>query len=54
MHNAIKMMESKMKAESAARSRMMAEQEILTIKRGQLREQRVISKMETTAADGVA
>jgi hypothetical protein len=38
MHNAIKMMESKMKPESVARSRMMAEQEILTIKLGQLRE----------------
>ena len=38
MHNAIKMMESKMTPESVARSRMMAEQEILTIKLGQLRE----------------
>jgi len=31
-------MESKMKAESVARSRLMAEQEILTIRLGQLRE----------------
>ena len=38
MHDAIKMMESKMTPESVARSRMMAEQEILTIKLGQLRE----------------
>ena len=38
MHDAIKMMESKMKAESVARSRVMAEQEILTIRLGQLRE----------------
>ena len=38
MNNAIKMMESKMKPESIARSRAMAEHEILTIKLGQLRE----------------
>jgi len=38
MHDAIKMMESKMSSESVARSRIMAEQEILTIKLGQLRE----------------
>jgi hypothetical protein len=38
MRDAIKMMESKMKAESVARSRLMAEQEILTIRLGQLRE----------------
>ncbi|MDR0322724.1 MAG: XRE family transcriptional regulator [Treponema sp.] len=38
MRDAIKMMESKMTPESVARSRMMAEQEILTIKLGQLRE----------------
>jgi hypothetical protein len=40
MHNAIKMMESKMKAESVARSHLMAEQEILTIRLGQLREKK--------------
>ena len=38
MHDAIKMMESKMKPESVERSRMMAKQEILTIKLSQLRE----------------
>ena len=38
MHDAIKMMESKMSPESVARSHIMAEQEILTIKLGQLRE----------------
>ena len=38
MNNAIQMMESKMKPESVERSRIMAEQEILTIKLGQLRE----------------
>jgi transcriptional regulator with XRE-family HTH domain len=38
MHDAIKMMESKMSPESVRHSRMMAEQEILTIKLGQLRE----------------
>ena len=38
MNDAIKMMESKMSPESIIRSRIMAEQEILTIKLGQLRE----------------
>ena len=38
MDDAIKMMESKMKPESVERSRMLAEQEILTIRLGQLRE----------------
>jgi hypothetical protein len=38
MHDAIKMMESKMDPKSVKRSRVMAEQEILTIKLGQLRE----------------
>ena len=38
MHDAIKMMESKMKPESVERSRLMAEQEILAIRLGQLRE----------------
>jgi len=38
MHDAIKMMESKMTLESVARSRLMAEQEILAIRRGQVRE----------------
>ena len=38
MHNAIKMMESKMNPESVRRSRVIAEQEILTIKLSQLRE----------------
>ena len=38
MRNAIKMMESKMNPESVTCSRIMAEQEILTIKLGQLRE----------------
>ena len=38
MRDAIKMMESKMSPESAARSRAMAEQEILTIRLGQLGE----------------
>ena len=38
MHNAIKMMESKMKPESVERSRIIAEQEILAIRLGQLRE----------------
>ena len=38
MRNAIKMMESKMAPESVIRSRIMAEQEILTIRLGQLRE----------------
>ena len=38
MRDAIKMMESKMTPESVARSRILAEQEILTIRLGQLRE----------------
>jgi len=38
MRDAIKMMESKMSPESVARSRAMAEQEILTIRLGQLGE----------------
>jgi molecular chaperone GrpE (heat shock protein) len=38
MRDAIKMMESKMTPESVARSRIMAEQEILTIRLAQLRE----------------
>jgi len=38
MRDAIKMMESKMTPKSVARSRKMAEQEILTIRLGQLRE----------------
>ena len=38
MNNAIKMMESKMKPESVERSRIIAEQEILAIRLGQLRE----------------
>jgi len=38
MHDAIKMMESKMTPESVARSRLMAEQEILAIRRGQIHE----------------
>jgi predicted enzyme involved in methoxymalonyl-ACP biosynthesis len=38
MRDAIKMMESKMTPESVERSRVMAEQEILTIRLGQLRE----------------
>ena len=38
MRDAIKMMESKMTPESVTRSRIMAKQEILTIRLGQLRE----------------
>ena len=38
MRDAIKMMESKMTSDSVKRSRIMAEQEILTIRLGQLRE----------------
>ena len=38
MNDAIKMMESKMKPESVERSRVIAEQEILAIRLGQLRE----------------
>jgi transcriptional regulator with XRE-family HTH domain len=46
MRDAIKMMESKMKAESVARSRMIAEQEILTIKLGKLREKLGVKQTE--------
>jgi len=38
MDDAIRMMESKMKPESVERSRVLAEQEILAIRLGQLRE----------------
>jgi hypothetical protein len=38
MNNVIKMMESKMKPESVERARMIAEQEILSISLGKLRE----------------
>jgi len=41
MRDAIKMMESKMKAESVTRSRLMAEQEILTIRLSQLNVKKV-------------
>ena len=46
MRDAIKMMESKMTPESVARSRMMAEQEILTIRLGQLREKLGVNQDE--------
>lgn len=46
MRDAIKMMESKMTPESVTRSRMMAEQEILTIKLAQLREKLGIKQNE--------
>ena len=46
MRDAIKMMESKMTPESVARSRMMAEQEILTIRLGQLREKLGVKQTE--------
>ena len=46
MHDAIKMMESKMSPESVARSRIMAEQEILTIKLRQLRDKLGIKQDE--------
>ena len=48
MHNAIKMMESKMKPESVTRSRAIAEQEILTIKLSQLREKLGVKQDEFT------
>ena len=48
MHDAIKMMESKMKPESVMRSRVIAEQEILTIKLGQLREKLGVKQDEFT------
>jgi len=46
MRDAIKMMESKMKAESVIQSRMMAEQEILLIRLGQLREKLGVKQTE--------
>ena len=46
MNDAIKMMESKMSPESVKRSRMMAEQEILAIKLGQLREKLGVKQTE--------
>ena len=46
MRDAIKMMESKMTPESVERSRKMAEQEILTIRLGQLREKLGIKQDE--------
>jgi transcriptional regulator with XRE-family HTH domain len=48
MHNAIKMMELKMKPESVMRSHAIAEQEILTIKLGQLREKLGVKQDEFT------
>ena len=46
MHDARKMMESKMTPESVIRSHIMAEQEILTIKLGQLREKLGVKQNE--------
>jgi len=46
MRDAVKMMESKMSPESVARSRAMAEQEILTIRLGQLRERLGVNQDE--------
>ena len=46
MRDAIKMMESKMSEESVKRSRMMAEQEILAIRLGQLREKLGVKQTE--------
>ena len=46
MHNAIKMMESKMNPESVSRSHIMAEQEILTIRLAQLREKLGVKQEE--------
>ena len=46
MHDAIKMMESKMSPEAVAHSRMMAEQEILTIRLAQLREKLGVKQNE--------
>lgn len=46
MRDAIKMMESKMSPESVARSRMMAEQEILAIKLAKLREKLGVKQTE--------
>jgi glycine betaine/choline ABC-type transport system substrate-binding protein len=46
MRDAIKMMESKMSPEAVACSRMMAEQEILTIRLAQLRERLGVKQNE--------
>ena len=46
MNDAIKMMESKMTPESVIRSRKMAEQEILAIRLGQLREKLGVKQTE--------
>ena len=46
MRDAIKMMESKMTSDSVKRSRIMAEQEILTIRLGQLREKLGVKQNE--------
>ena len=46
MHDAIKMMESKMIPESVKRSRIMAEQEILAIRLAQLREKLGVKQTE--------
>ena len=46
MDDAIKMMESKMKPESVERSRILAEQEILAIRLGQLREKLGVKQNE--------
>jgi len=46
MNNAIKMMESKMSPEAVERSRILAEQEILAIRLGQLREKLGIKQDE--------
>jgi len=48
MHDAIKMMESKMKPESVERSRLIAEQEILAIRLCQLREKLGVKQDEFT------
>ena len=46
MNNAVKMMESKMKPESIGRSHLIAEQEILAIRLGQLREKLGVKQNE--------
>jgi len=46
MYDAIKMMESKMTPESVKRSHIMAEQEILALKLGQLREKLGVKQTE--------
>src|SRR5574344_1304730 len=46
MKNAVKMMESKMNAESIRKANALAEQEIMTIKLAQLREERNIKQDE--------